>query len=208
MSSSSTLGAAASTFVRDRGARVRPDWKALAPALLLLAAWAPTPARLPASSADAARAAGVTARAPALTVRVGIETFLADVPRALRGKRVGLITNHTGIDRFANSGHRSDREAQGSEAGRPAGPRARHPGHGGGGREDRGRDRPQDGRPRLLPLQVRGSRPHAGDAEGRRRSGLRPPGGRGPHLDLRLHHGPLDAGRREKGDSVRRPGSP
>jgi uncharacterized protein YbbC (DUF1343 family) len=30
---------------------------------------------------------------------VGIETFLADVPRALRGKRVGLITNHTGIDR-------------------------------------------------------------------------------------------------------------
>jgi len=30
---------------------------------------------------------------------VGIETFLADVPQALRGKRVGLITNHTGIDR-------------------------------------------------------------------------------------------------------------
>lgn len=32
-------------------------------------------------------------------VRPGIETFLADVPRALRGKRVGLITNHSGIDR-------------------------------------------------------------------------------------------------------------
>jgi uncharacterized protein YbbC (DUF1343 family) len=43
--------------------------------------------------------AGVTARASASPVRVGIETFLADVPRALRGKRVGLITNHTGIDR-------------------------------------------------------------------------------------------------------------
>ena len=28
----------------------------------------------------------------------GIETFLADVPPALRGKRVALITNHTGID--------------------------------------------------------------------------------------------------------------
>jgi uncharacterized protein YbbC (DUF1343 family) len=33
----------------------------------------------------------------------GIETFLADVPEALRGKRVGLITNHTGIDRFKTS---------------------------------------------------------------------------------------------------------
>lgn len=32
----------------------------------------------------------------------GIEVFLADVPQALRGKRVGLITNHSGIDRFRN----------------------------------------------------------------------------------------------------------
>jgi uncharacterized protein YbbC (DUF1343 family) len=32
-------------------------------------------------------------------VRPGIEVFLADVPRALRGKRVGLITNNSGIDR-------------------------------------------------------------------------------------------------------------
>ena len=32
-------------------------------------------------------------------VRPGIETFLADVPAAVRGKRVGLITNHSGIDR-------------------------------------------------------------------------------------------------------------
>ena len=47
--------------------------------------------------------AGVTPRASAPTVRPGIETFLADVPRALRGKRVGLITNHTGIDRSATS---------------------------------------------------------------------------------------------------------
>ncbi|MBA3948941.1 MAG: DUF1343 domain-containing protein [Acidobacteria bacterium] len=37
------------------------------------------------------------------TVLPGIETFLADVPDALRGKRVGLITNHTGIDRFNTS---------------------------------------------------------------------------------------------------------
>lgn len=33
------------------------------------------------------------------TVRPGIETFLADVPAALRGKRVGLITNHSAVDR-------------------------------------------------------------------------------------------------------------
>lgn len=51
---------------------------ALLPALLLLAACV------------------VTTAQP--SVRPGIETFLADVPRALRGKRVGLITNHTGID--------------------------------------------------------------------------------------------------------------
>lgn len=31
-------------------------------------------------------------------VRPGVEQFLADVPRAVRGKRVGLITNHTGVD--------------------------------------------------------------------------------------------------------------
>ncbi|MEP7001277.1 MAG: DUF1343 domain-containing protein [bacterium] len=33
----------------------------------------------------------------------GIETFLANVPQPLRGKRVGLITNNTGVDRARNS---------------------------------------------------------------------------------------------------------
>jgi uncharacterized protein YbbC (DUF1343 family) len=33
----------------------------------------------------------------------GIETFLADVPARLRGKRVGFITNHSAIDRFGTS---------------------------------------------------------------------------------------------------------
>ena len=33
----------------------------------------------------------------------GIEVFIADVPRDLRGKRVALITNHTGIDRARRS---------------------------------------------------------------------------------------------------------
>ena len=45
-----------------------------------------------------------SAQAPAppsssTSVVPGIETFLADVPAALRGKRVALITNHSGIDR-------------------------------------------------------------------------------------------------------------
>ncbi|MGH9309192.1 MAG: exo-beta-N-acetylmuramidase NamZ family protein [Vicinamibacterales bacterium] len=33
----------------------------------------------------------------------GIEMFLADLPREVRGKRIGLITNHTGIDRSRTS---------------------------------------------------------------------------------------------------------
>jgi uncharacterized protein YbbC (DUF1343 family) len=42
--------------------------------------------------------AQVSAR-PGAIVRPGIEVFLSGVPAALRGKRVGLITNHAGIDR-------------------------------------------------------------------------------------------------------------
>jgi uncharacterized protein YbbC (DUF1343 family) len=58
--------------------------KAFAPILLLLAACAQAPAPAPAEHSG---------------VRPGIETFLANLPAAVRGKRVGLITNHTGIDR-------------------------------------------------------------------------------------------------------------
>jgi uncharacterized protein YbbC (DUF1343 family) len=36
-------------------------------------------------------------------VRPGLETFLADVPQPVRGKRVGLITNHAGIDHAGRS---------------------------------------------------------------------------------------------------------
>ena len=36
-------------------------------------------------------------------VRPGIEGFIADVPERLRGKRIGLITNHAGIDRAGTS---------------------------------------------------------------------------------------------------------
>lgn len=53
----------------------------------------------PAFMAAAGQAPAATRSDAAATARPGIETFLADVPAALRGKRVGLITNHTGIDR-------------------------------------------------------------------------------------------------------------
>ena len=36
-------------------------------------------------------------------VRPGLDTFLADVPQPVRGKRVGLITNHAGVDRSGRS---------------------------------------------------------------------------------------------------------
>lgn len=39
----------------------------------------------------------------AAIVRPGVEVFLSDLPPSLRGKRVGLITNHTGIDRSRTS---------------------------------------------------------------------------------------------------------
>lgn len=56
-----------------------------------------------ATLAQAGRNDGVVASQPSRAdggaVRPGIEIFLADIPADLRGRRVGLITNHTGIDR-------------------------------------------------------------------------------------------------------------
>ena len=37
------------------------------------------------------------------SVRPGVEVFLSDVPERVRGKRIGLITNHAGIDRAGRS---------------------------------------------------------------------------------------------------------
>ena len=62
--------------------------KTLLAAVLLMTACAQAPAPASGSRTDSAGA-----------VRPGIETFLADVPPRLRGKRVGLITNQSGIDR-------------------------------------------------------------------------------------------------------------
>ena len=44
-------------------------------------------------------AAGLGIAQAQAPVRPGIEVFLSDVPAALRGKRVGLITNQSAIDR-------------------------------------------------------------------------------------------------------------
>lgn len=64
--------------------------KGVPAALLLLAACSKGPAPTPASSANPSASA---------VVQPGIEVFLADVPAALRGKRVGLITNASATDR-------------------------------------------------------------------------------------------------------------
>jgi uncharacterized protein YbbC (DUF1343 family) len=66
----------------------------LAPALLLAASCTTAPGQPPPDAASAGSNA---------TVRPGIEVFLADVPARLRGKRVGLLTNHSGIDRERNA---------------------------------------------------------------------------------------------------------
>ena len=67
-------------------------------ALVLLAACARTPAAEPAAGGVASNAGAVAERADSI-VRPGIETFLADVPQRLRGKRVALLTNQTAVDR-------------------------------------------------------------------------------------------------------------
>jgi uncharacterized protein YbbC (DUF1343 family) len=67
-------------------------------ALVLLAACARTPAAEPAARSVASNAGVIAERADSI-VRPGIETFLADVPQQLRGKRVALLTNQTAVDR-------------------------------------------------------------------------------------------------------------
>jgi uncharacterized protein YbbC (DUF1343 family) len=70
----------------------------LIPALFLIASCARTAPALPPDQNGQGSAAANDSRIAA-PVRPGIEVFLSDLPPALRGKRVGLITNHTGIDR-------------------------------------------------------------------------------------------------------------
>lgn len=60
---------------------------------------AASPIAIPAAAVTPAGAAEQRAE----PVRPGIEVFLENLPPAVRGKRVGLITNHTGIDRQRRS---------------------------------------------------------------------------------------------------------
>jgi uncharacterized protein YbbC (DUF1343 family) len=73
--------------------------KASIAALFLLASCMRAPAPAQGSPRQAALSTATPSSDRVAVVRPGIEVFLADVPRRLRGKRVGLITNHTGIDR-------------------------------------------------------------------------------------------------------------
>ena len=76
--------------------------RAIVPALLLLASCSQAPASDSAAAAIPAAATPANATPAAdstAVVRPGIEVFLADVPAQLRGKRVGLITNHSAVDR-------------------------------------------------------------------------------------------------------------
>lgn len=81
--------------------------RAFVPALLLLAACSPTPNQEAAQSTPAGATASATATSE---VRPGIDVFLANVPEKFRGKRVGFLTNNSGIDRAGVLG--IDRVAQ------------------------------------------------------------------------------------------------
>jgi uncharacterized protein YbbC (DUF1343 family) len=48
--------------------------------------------------------AAPAAQADTAVVRTGLEVFVANPPEIVRGKRVGLITNHTGVDREGRTG--------------------------------------------------------------------------------------------------------
>jgi len=77
--------------------------KFLLPVFVLFAACHHTPVRIPEPSSAGAPAATPTTSPVKGTVQPGIEGFLADLPQAVRGKRIGLITNHIAIDRSGAS---------------------------------------------------------------------------------------------------------
>jgi uncharacterized protein YbbC (DUF1343 family) len=71
--------------------------------VLVLGSCVQRPGIVPGGTNDGAvDAVTMSTKAAAPAVRPGIEVFLADVPASLKGKRVGLITNHSAIDRGRN----------------------------------------------------------------------------------------------------------
>jgi uncharacterized protein YbbC (DUF1343 family) len=67
--------------------------------LVTFVLYSQTGARVLSLSALTPQQTGATASDSTAIVRPGIEVFVSEVPPALRGKRVGLITNQSGIDR-------------------------------------------------------------------------------------------------------------
>ena len=76
--------------------------KVLAPVVLFLVACTAPPKSNP-SPAESAPVVSATPGATTTAVQPGIEVFISHVPASIRGKRVGLITNQSGIDRSRNS---------------------------------------------------------------------------------------------------------
>jgi uncharacterized protein YbbC (DUF1343 family) len=70
--------------------------------LLLLTSCAKRPASVTPSDIPL-RPQLISSRTPGAVVQPGLEVFLANLPRELRGKRIGLITNHSAIDRHRAS---------------------------------------------------------------------------------------------------------
>ena len=69
-------------------------------AALALTSCVQNSAIVPAGTNDGAIDAAIASPAPSTSVvRPGIEVFVANVPAPLKGKRVGLITNASAIDR-------------------------------------------------------------------------------------------------------------
>ena len=71
--------------------------------LLVLAACGRTPDSDAAATADTSAPAGAASPAATAVVKPGLETFLANVPERLRGKRFAFLTNSSAIDRSSTS---------------------------------------------------------------------------------------------------------
>jgi uncharacterized protein YbbC (DUF1343 family) len=71
--------------------------------LLVLAACGRTPDPDAAATADTSAPAGAPSPAATAVVKPGLETFLANVPERLRGKRLAFLTNSSAIDRSSTS---------------------------------------------------------------------------------------------------------
>ncbi|MEO8076910.1 MAG: DUF1343 domain-containing protein [Acidobacteriota bacterium] len=70
---------------------------------IVLASWTEPPGVLQAQSAPGQPVRAQGSAGAETAVRPGVEVFLSAVPPRIRHKRIGLITNHTGIDRAGTS---------------------------------------------------------------------------------------------------------